>query len=270
MAQLSSIIGSILRDIIAAQHEANLYSFSLSESYGKDGRVKDFQLPNVLLSDMEMDLRYGVLSTEEDKEEHNVKYSKFRQFLRELCSEAAKTSITCAVSTVLSSEIRREEEEKKFFYHLKQEEDLNKEFYTFLMRQMRQAFAHNLRECIDLESGTAIPEKITERLMGVVRKKFLDDTDLEALFAGSDGKQLKSSADENIQQALAALVKNETENNTFRQSKILPRLEVAITADELANMPEDAIHSFKLKFTPTSCVVTSLEEEGDVYDFVMK
>ena len=48
MAQLSSVIGSILRDIVSAQHEANLYSLSLGDSYGKDGKAKDFQLPNVM------------------------------------------------------------------------------------------------------------------------------------------------------------------------------------------------------------------------------
>ncbi len=60
MAQLSSVIGSILRDIVSAQHEANLYSLSLGDSYGKDGKAKDFQLPNVMVSDMELDLKYGV------------------------------------------------------------------------------------------------------------------------------------------------------------------------------------------------------------------
>lgn len=40
MTQLSSVIGSILRDIISAQHEANLYSLALSENYGKDGKVE--------------------------------------------------------------------------------------------------------------------------------------------------------------------------------------------------------------------------------------
>ena len=64
MAQLSSVIGSILRDIVSAQHEANLYSLSLGDSYGKDGKAKDFQLPNVMVSDMELDLKYGVKSAE--------------------------------------------------------------------------------------------------------------------------------------------------------------------------------------------------------------
>ena len=41
MAQLRSVIGSILRDIVSAQHEANLYSLSLGDSYGKDGKAKN-------------------------------------------------------------------------------------------------------------------------------------------------------------------------------------------------------------------------------------
>ena len=67
MAQLSSVIGSILRDIVSAQHEANLYSLSLGDSYGKDGKAKDFQLPNVMVSDMELDLKYGVKSASESR-----------------------------------------------------------------------------------------------------------------------------------------------------------------------------------------------------------
>jgi len=76
MAQLSSVIGSILRDIVSAQHEANLYSLSLGDSYGKDGKAKDFQLPNVMVSDMELDLKYGVKSASESQQQFNIKYDK--------------------------------------------------------------------------------------------------------------------------------------------------------------------------------------------------
>lgn len=43
MAQLNHILGSVMRDIIMAQHEANLYSCALREQYGRDGKVKDFR-----------------------------------------------------------------------------------------------------------------------------------------------------------------------------------------------------------------------------------
>ena len=93
MAQLHSIIGSILRDIISAQHEANLYSRSLVEAYGKEGKVRDFQLPSVAISDMELDLKYGVLNTEAKAEEYNIRYGKL-DATDEECINAAK--LACA------------------------------------------------------------------------------------------------------------------------------------------------------------------------------
>lgn len=270
MAQLCSVIGSILRDIISAQHEANLYSVSLGECYGKDGKTKDFQLPNVMLSDMEMELKYGVAGAAENKEEHNIKYSKFRQFIRELCGDAAKTAITSVVATVLTSDIRREEADRKFFYRLKQEEALHREFLQFLTRYMRAAFDHNLYESIDAQSGMALPDKITDKMMEIVRKKFLDDSDLDALFAGTDGKALKECAEANVRAALLDMATKSAGGTVFKRTKSFPKLDVAVTADELAKMPEDAIHSFKLRFTPTTCTLTAVEEEDELEDFVMK
>lgn len=270
MSQLSSVIGSILRDIISAQHEANLYSISLSESYGKDGKTKDFQLPNVMLCDMELELKYGVAGAEDNKEEYNIKYSKFREFIRELCVDAAKTAITSVTSTILTSDIQRDDEEKRFFFRLRREEELNNTFRDFLIRHMRLAFNGHLHEVIDAQTGMAIPEKITDKMMDVVRKKFTGDTDLLDLFAGTDGKALKRSAEEDVRSALLDVVTRAAGDTSFRRTKSFPKLDVAVTAEELARMPEDAIHSFKLKFTPTACTLTSVEEDEELEDFVMK
>jgi len=269
MAQLSSVIGSILRDIISAQHEANLYSLSLSESYGKDGKVKDFQLPNVVVSDMELELKYGIVSTTENQEQQNIKYSKFRQFIKEVCTEAAKTTITSVVSAVLTSDIRRNEEDKRFFYHLKQEEELNKKFRSFLMRNMRNAFDNSLHESLDASTGLVLEDVVVNRLMAVVKKKFLQDTDLSTLFDGVDGNSLRNELETAANSALTDLVKTMSEGQSFKRVKTFPQLDVAVTAEELAKMPEEAIHSFKLKFSPTACNITELDNDNDLDDFVM-
>lgn len=269
MTQLSSVIGSILRDIISAQHEANLYSLSLSESYGKDGKVKDFQLPNVVVSDMELDLKYGIVSTTENQEQQNIKYSKFRQFIKELCTEAAKTTITSIVSAVLTSDIRRNEEDKRFFYHLKQEEELNKKFRSFLMRNMRNAFNNNLHESLDASTGQVLEVVVVNRLMVVVKKKFLQDSDLNALFDGMDGNSLRNELETAAHLALTDLVKTMSEGLSFKRVKTFPQLDVAVTAEQLEKMPEEAIHSFKLKFSPTACNIAELDNDNDLDDFVM-
>lgn len=270
MAQLSSVIGSILRDIISAQHEANLYSLSLSENYGKDGKVKDFQLPGVFISDMELDLKYGVISSNENLEQFNIKFNKFRKFVRSLCTEAAKVAITSIVSTVLNSDIERENEDKEFFYRLKKEDELCKEFQNFLFHNMRNSFISGLHEAVDVKTGEVNCDVVVKRLMDVVLKKFLGDSDLDKLFEGRNGNELKQVAEDNVREALNGLVLKSAEGNNFKRVKVFPQLDVAVTADELAKMPEDAIHSFKLKFSPTTCNITDLEEDEELENFNMK
>lgn len=269
MAQLNSIIGSILRDIISAQHEANLYSYSLSESYGKEGKVKDFQLPGVVISDMELELKYGVLRTDENQEQCNIRYGKLRQFIRNLCPQAAQTAITAAVSDVLVKDITRPTELKGFFQELQQHSEVYKQFLSFLTRNMNNAFTGNLYETVDKDSGELLAEAVLDKLMEVIRKRFLYDTDLDLLFDGSDGRQLREHITGGIRTALDGLVRQEAKDENFKRSKTFPQLDVAVTADELAQMPEEAIHSFKLKFTPTACNINSLDEEDELNDFDM-
>ena len=233
MAQLSSVIGSILRDIISAQHEANLYSISLSESYGKDGKAKDFQLPNVAISDMELELKY-------------------------------------AVTAVLTSDIQRNEEDKRFFYHLKQEDELNRKFHSFLSRNMRNAFNNRLYESLDTKTGKVLTENVCKRLMDVVCSKFLDDTDLENLFKDADGKALRQAAEDTARNALQGLVTKQAEDANFKRTKTFPKIDVAVTAAELEKLPEEAIHTFRLKFSPVDCHMTEPESEEELEDFVMQ
>lgn len=270
MAQLSSVIGSILRDIISAQHEANLYSLALSENYGKDGKVKDFQLPGVFISDMELELKYGIVKSEENQEQFNIKYSKFRRFVNLLCTEAAKTAITSAVSTIMNADIERDEEDRQFFVRLKKEEELNRSFRQFLSRNMRSALSAGLYESVDHNTGEVLVDVIVRKLMDAVIRKFLGDVDLNDLFEGRDGKTLKEAATNDICEALKGLVEKLSKGANFKRVKVFPRLDIAVTADELSKMPEDAIHVFKLKFCPTTCSLTEMEDEDDIEDFDMK
>lgn len=270
MAQLSSVIGSILRDIILAQHEANLYSLALGESYGKDGKVKDFQLPNVVVCDMELELKYGVISASESQQQFNIKYNQFRKFLKDLCEETAKVAISSVVSTVITSDIERDEDSKQFFIRLKKEAELEKEFCSFLSRNMMNSFRTNLFEAVDSTTGEVKTDVVTNKIMEIVLKKFLYDTELNDLFAGKDGEQLRVDADNNARQTIEGLVVKLSKDANFKKLKTFPALDVAVTAEELANMPEEAIHSFKLKFTPTNVSITQLEEDPWLEDFVMQ
>lgn len=274
MAQLHSIIGSILRDIISAQHEANLYSYSLIEAYGKEGKVRDFQLPSVAISDMEMELKYGVLSTEAKAEEYNIRYSKLRRYLHELCRGCSKIAIQTGSNQLLmrnaSKEISLSKDFRSFFESLTEDAKSYKELVTYHTRAMIAAFSGVLDEIVDNETGTLKKEEILNRLMSVVNKKMLYDADMSIVFETEGGNQQRTEIADCIRKALDTYIQIETKDVNFKRTKSFPQLDVAVTADELSKIPEEAIHSFKLKFTPTTGTIVPSEDDDELDDYMLK
>ena len=273
MAQLHSIIGSILRDIISAQHEANLYSYSLIDAYGKEGKVRDFQLPSVAISDMELELKYGVLSSEAKAEEYNIRYCKLRQFIRELCNGCAKIAIRTGTDQLLrrnaSKEISLSKEYKAFFENLSEDEKSYNELLTYQTRAMISSFAGVLYEIIDSETGTLKKDAILDRLMSVINKKVLCDTNLAPVFDVEGGIQQRDEIADCIRTALDPYIETEIKDENFKRTKSFPQLDVAVTSDELSKMPEEAIHSFKLKFMPTTGTITPSDDD-ELEDYMQK
>ncbi|MBQ0048493.1 MAG: hypothetical protein KBT33_13480 [Prevotellaceae bacterium] len=270
MAQLHSIIGSILRDIIAAQHEANLYSCSLSESYGKEGKTRDFQLPGVIISDMELELKYGVNSSEENRDHFNLKLGKTRAFIREICHGCAKIALLSSVATVLDKDTTRPIEQKSFFVNVRNNSDVNRQFLTFLSRNMSNAFNGSIKDIVNQDTGELLTDKVCEKIMTTLKKKFYYDTDLDGLFEGSDGEALRNRLITEVTTLIQAKITFDAQDENFKSKRSFPQLDVAITSDELMKLPEEAIHSFKLKFSPTACTITTLDDENWLEDFEMK
>ncbi len=267
MAQLSSVIGTILRETIAAQHEANLYSLSLSEEYGKNGKVRDFQLPGVFISDMELELKYAVIGTGGTKERGRILSAGLRRFVRTLSSEAAKAASEALASVVTDSAIGREDEDTAFFRRLKNDTDTAAEFRGFLSRSMREALFSDLTGLVDGETGEVRVDVVAGKLTDTVREMFLDSSELKDLFAGRDGRELKDLSGESVGSAVEALVRKLSKGKNFREVDLLPEIDVAVTAEELSKVPSDAIHTFKFKISPTVCNVTDPDEEVTLTDF---
>lgn len=270
MAKLHSIIGSILRDIISAQHDANLFSCSLSESYGKEGKTRDFQLPGVVISDMELDMKYGVISADENCEHFNIRIDKVRSFLRELCRNCAKEILAKCEKTVLDKDKSRPDEVKTFFHDLRTDSDVRRRFELFLSRNMSSAFNGYIREVVNQETGKIVADKVHDRIMLTLRKKFFYDSDLDNLFDEKEGEDLRNTLITESANIITKKIDQESKDENFKRCRSFPQLDVAVTSEELSKLPEDAIHSFRLKFSPTSCNVTSLEDDSWLYDFDMK
>lgn len=70
MVKLKDVIASVLRDVIEAQHEANLLTEALSEEYGKDGLPRHLLVPTVNIGEMEITLKYAIINDNDDDDDN--------------------------------------------------------------------------------------------------------------------------------------------------------------------------------------------------------
>jgi hypothetical protein len=263
MAQFSSIVGSILRDFTAAQHEANLCSLALVQEYRKNGKTKDFQLPNATIGDIELDIKYAIRNTNINEEQYEVDYLKLKMFFKEISSQLAKVIITSVISSVRSSEIPSNMQKKKFSELMENEKKLRQEFASFLGRKIQVALFGKQGDLVQ-ENGELNTKGILDTITDVAKEEFLMHRDLDYLFEGDGGDKLREAAAEGIRQVSEGLIEMEADDFNVSRKKVYPSLDIIVAVDELQKLPEDTIHSIRFKVIPK---YYSLVEEEDTNDF---
>ena len=261
MAQLSTIISSILHDFIQAQHEANNYSLSLGPDYGGGGKNKDFQLPNAVIGDLEFELKYAVKGEGEEREEYEIDYPQLRRFFRDISEQLAKISVTSVVSTVSGASIGSGDGYEKFHEFMKKEEVLKREFCAFLSRKINGTLTERAAELVGRD-GTPHRDVLLKAVAETVRSEFLTHPDLDELFAGRSGEGLRAEAEEDLKYTLDSLLSKLLGDFNCVRKHNIPSVDIEVNADELQKLPEEAIQSIRFRVSQGDMAATKLTGEG--------
>lgn len=248
MAQLSTIVSSILHDFLQAQHEANCYSLALGREYGQQGKIKDFQLPNAQIGDLELELKYAVKGEGKERDAFEINYPQLRRFFRNISEQFAKIVVTSVVATVSGAFIGAEEGYESFREFMKKEETLKNEFCAFLSRKIQGTLKERMVEVITSD-GQIDTEVLLEAVAETVRSEFLEHADLNELFNGKPGGNLKKEAEENLRYALEGLLNKLLSDFNCVRKHTYPSIEVVVTAEELQKLPEEVIQSIRFRIT---------------------
>ena len=140
MAQLSTIISSILRDMIVAQHEANMYAMSLEDVYKQNGRLEQFALPTVAVGEVELDLRYGVKSDSAQTEQYEINYPQLRKVAKQVSKDYAD-EIVKSTLPVLQALFPDEgtNSSTKVLANFAVDDNLKRKYKAFLSRKILKA-----------------------------------------------------------------------------------------------------------------------------------
>lgn len=259
MAQLSTIISSILRDMIVAQHEANMYAMSLEDVYKQNGRLEQFALPTVAVGEVELDLRYGVKSDSAQTEQYEINYPQLRKVAKQVSKDYAE-EIVKSTLPVLQALFPDEgtNSSTKVLANFAVDDNLKRKYKAFLSRKILKAMQLSFTSLIK-DDGRINEKVLLECILSVCDDKLLGHEDLQVLFNRPSGEETRKEIRKNLETFLKDMMPTILKDINLKRKRIIPSVDVTLNSEELANLPEECIHTLHFHVSPNNIKLYSEE-----------
>lgn len=259
MAQLSTIISSILRDMIVAQHEANMYAMSLEDVYKQNGRLEQFALPTVAVGEVELDLRYGVKSDSAQAEQYEINYPQLRKVAKQVSKDYAE-EIVKSTLPVLQALFPDEgtNSSTKVLANFAVDDNLKRKYKAFLSRKILKAMQLSFTSLIK-DDGRINEKVLLECILSVCDDKLLGHEDLQVLFNRPSGEETRKEIRKNLETFLKDMMPKILKDINLKRKRIIPSVDVTLNSEELANLPEECIHTLHFHVSPNNIKLYSEE-----------
>lgn len=259
MAQLSKIISAVLRDMVLAQHEANMYAVSLEEIYKKNGRLEKFALPSVAMGEVELSLRYGVTDDSAQTEQYEINYPELRKVSQGLSLQLARTALGSALAVIQGAfPDGSTGEEGNPVSELARTPDLQRKFCAFLGRRILKSMQGSFTALLN-DDGTVNRKVLADCTMEACEEHLLYHEDLLALFNRTGGDIVRSRTREAVSAAVEEALPKLLKDVNLKRRRILPVVDVTVSSEELAKLPDECIHTLRFHVSPNG--IRYMEDE---------
>ena len=248
MAQLSKILGMILRDMVAAQHEANMYALKLAAAYRDQSQAATLSPPAVCLGEMELMLHCGFTGNSIMGEDYEIDQTAVLRTIKELSDELSKVIVSSILSTIVQSRDRDELEEGPIA-QLNREKTLRRNFVTFLGRKLLVYLKGNRAEFIALD-GTIDTKTLLESVLLISDKEFISHSELGGVLDQDPSGELRNKIKANLRSNVELLLPRLLVDIHISRPNKYSSMDVIVSSEELSKLPDECIQTFRLKISP--------------------
>ena len=241
MAQLSTIISSILRDMVFAQHQANMYAIALKDIYSKNGRLDNFSLPAVALGEMDFSIQYGITDSSAEAEQYEINFPVLRDIVKGISKSCAKLLLDSAIPAFNEVLSDKATEDIAPLQTLEADKKTRRDFSAFLSRKIQMAIQKETTAIIQ-DDGSINEKTLARVVLSVGEDSLLNHGDIEY------DEKVKAAMKIAVEQGLPALL----QDVNVKRKRLMPSVDVCVTSEELAKLPEDAIHTLHFKVSPNN------------------
>lgn len=248
MAQLSKILSSILRDMVAAQHEANMYALKLSAAYRNQNQVVSLNPPAVSLGEIELMLHCGFTGESVTSKMYEIDQTMVLRAIHELSLEISESMVTCILSSIIHHTEEYREGESPIA-RLNREKTLRQNFIAFLGRKLYGYLKGYRAEFINIDGSIDI-ERLQEAVLFVADNKILSHSEVEEVFAQNTSNQLEKTVREELRTHVVIMLPRILKDIQIGKPVDYTSFDVVVASGELAKLPDECIQTFKLKISP--------------------
>lgn len=248
MAQLSKILSSILRDMVAAQHEANMYALKLSAAYRNQNQVVSLNPPAVSLGEIELMLHCGFTGESVTSKMYEIDQTMVLRAIHELSLEISESMVTCILSSIIHHTEEYREGESPIA-RLNREKTLRQNFIAFLGRKLYGYLKGHRAEFINIDGSIDI-ERLQEAVLFVADNKILSHSEVEEVFAQNTSNQLEKTVREELRTHVVIMLPRILKDIQIGKPVDYTSFDVVVASGELAKLPDECIQTFKLKISP--------------------
>jgi len=248
MAQLSKILGSILRDMVAAQHEANMYAIKLSSAYRNQNHATTLGPPAVCLSEIELMLHCGFTGEAAIGESCEIDQTAVLRTIRELSSEISEVVVSCILSTIVQHSDNAEQGEGPIA-RLNREKTLRRNFIAFLSRKLGSRLKGRRAEFIALDGRIDI-DRLQEIVLDTTDDQVLSHSDIDDVFAHDSSGLLRKTVRENLQADMQIMLPRILKDVQLGRIGKYASMDVTVSSEELSKLPDECIQTLRLKIAP--------------------
>ncbi len=247
MVQLSKILGSILRDMISAQHEANMYSLKLSSAYQDLNQATVLNPPSVYLGDVDLTLHCGFSGDPVTDEFYTPDTTTIIRTLQDISSDLSEIIVSSILSTVIRNEGNNPDGSGPI-ERMDREKTLRKNFIAFLSRKLAGYLKRNRTDFITAK-GKFDLKRLQQCVLLVADKHFLSHPNLNEIFANDVSCKIRQEIRLDLQTNLQIMLPRLLKNIQPERTEEYPALNVTVSSEELSKFPGECIQTLRLKIS---------------------
>lgn len=109
------------------------------------------------------------------------------------------------------------------------------------------------------DDGSINESVLLDCLLSVCDEKLLGLEDLQVLFNRPDGENTRKDIRDNLENFLKNMMPSILKDINLKRKRIIPSVDVTLNSEELANLPEECIHTLHFHVSPNNIKLYSEE-----------